>query len=73
MFSFFIFNKVMLTKRIWNVENSSISSLFTAHCYANEVSRHTNPSNFGMMKVNRGHNSGNKLEATSVTKKASCY
>ena len=52
---------------------SSISSLFTAHCYANVVSRHTNPSNFGMMKINRGHNSGNKLEATSVTKKASCY
>ena len=49
---------------------SSISSLFTAHCYANEVSRHANPSNFGMMKINRGHNSGNKLEATSATKKA---
>ena len=37
---------------------SSNSSLFTAHCYANEVSRHTNPSNFGMMKVNSGHYSG---------------
>ena len=37
---------------------SSNSSLFTAHCYANEVSRHTNPSNFGMMKVNSGHHSG---------------
>ena len=38
---------------------SSISSLFTAHCYANEVSRHTNPSNFGMMKIKRGLNGGN--------------
>ena len=37
---------------------SSNSSLFTAYCYANEVSRHTNPSNFGMMKVNSGHHSG---------------
>ena len=37
---------------------SSISSLFTAHCYANEVRRHTNPSNFGMTKVNSGHHSG---------------
>ena len=27
-----------------NCKWSSISSLFTAHCYANEVSRHTNPS-----------------------------
>ena len=48
---------------------SSISSLFTAR-YANEVSRHTNLSNFGMVKVNRGLNSGNKLDATSVTKDA---
>ena len=39
-------------------DTSSNSSLFTAHCYANEVSRHTNPSNFGMMKVNSGHHSG---------------
>ena len=39
------------------VTASSISSLFTAYCYGNEVSRHN----------------GNKLEATSVTKKASCY
>ena len=37
------------------IYGSSISSLFTAHCYANEVRRHTNPSNFGMMKVNSGH------------------
>ena len=40
------------------MHSSSISSLFTAHCYANGVSRHTNPSNFGMMKVNSGHHSG---------------
>ena len=40
------------------IYTSSISSLFTAHCYANEVRRHTNPSNFGMMKVNSGHHSG---------------
>ena len=48
-----------LDKLFDNYNNtSSISSLFTAHCYANEVSRHTNPSNFGMMKVNSGHHSG---------------
>ena len=41
------------------IQKSSISSLFTAHCYVNEVSRHTNPSNFGMMKINRGHNGDN--------------
>ena len=44
--------------RCLEIPLSSISSLFTAHCYANEVSRHTNPSNFGMMKVNSGHHSG---------------
>ena len=48
-----------LDKLFDNYNNkSSISSLFTAPCYANEVSRHTNPSNFGTMKVNSGHHSG---------------
>ena len=45
-------------RQIRRLIGSSNSSLVTAHCYANEVSRHTNPSNFGMMKVNSGHHSG---------------